>query len=62
MTAGKKSMRTLLKNQSDTGSMVTTIEQCDRDIEANEKLLNLVTIYIGSIIIPQFKKEKLHLY
>ena len=27
VTAGKKSMRTILKNQSDTGSMVTTIEQ-----------------------------------
>lgn len=62
VTAGKKSMRTLLKNQSDTGAMVTTIEQCDRDIENNEKLLNLVTIYLGSVIIPQFKKEKLHLY
>lgn len=62
VTAGKKSMRTILKNQSDTGAMVTTIEQCDRDLENNEKLLNLVTIYLGATIIPMFKKEKLHLY
>lgn len=59
---GKKSVRTLLKNQSDTGNMTNQIELTEKEIENQQTLLELVTIYLGERVIPQFKNEKIQVY
>ena len=72
---GKKSVRTIFKNAGDTNSMVNAIEivrnliikiihflQTEKEIDNQQTLLELVTIYLGERIIPSFKREKLTVY
>lgn len=62
LNAGKKTMGTLFKSQSDAGNLANTLESTEREIQATCCLKDLLTIYIGDTIIPKFKKEKLDLY
>ena len=55
-------MGTLFKSQSDAAGLAGTIEATEREIVATCNLKDLLTIYIGEKVIPQFKKEKLDLY
>lgn len=62
MTQGKKTMNTLFKNTNDVGTMQSNVERYEREIEALGKLLDVMRIYLGRTILPQFKQEKLVLY
>lgn len=62
LNAGKKTMGTLFKSQSDAGGLANTIETTERDIVTTCNLKDLLTIYLGDKVIPQFKQEKLDLY
>lgn len=62
LNAGKKTMGTIFKSQSDAGGLSTTIEATEREIVSACNLKDLLTIYIGDKVIPLFKKEKLDLY
>ena len=59
---GKKSIGTLFKNADDVGKMQNRLEGYERDLEAQEKLLDVLSLYLGQTILPQFKEEKLRLY
>lgn len=62
VSTGKKTVTTLFKNQDDVGGMANKIEGHGREIEATAKLLDLLSLYLGSKVIIAFKKEKLGLY
>lgn len=62
VNAGKKTMTTLFKTSNDAGGMANQIESTERDIEVNEHILDLLTIYLGETELPKFKREKLALY
>ena len=62
VTQGKKSIGTLFKNANDVGKMQNTLESYERDLVAQEKLLDVLSLYLGQSILPQFKEEKLSLY
>lgn len=62
VTQGKKTMNTLFKNTNDVGTMQSNVERYEREIEALGKLLDVMRIYLGRTILPQFKQEKLVLY
>ena len=59
---GKKTIRTILKTEKDTGTMVNSIEHTEKELENLQALLELVTIYLGEEVIPLFKNEKLNVY
>lgn len=72
---GRKTVRTIFKNEKDTGGMLNQIEsvsiiisnlinvlQSEREIENLQTLSEIVTIYLGEHIIPNFKKDKLSIY
>lgn len=62
VTAGKKTASTLFKNSSDANVMAQTLETTDKEIEAMKKLIDVQTIYIGSVVLKIFKEEKADLY
>lgn len=62
MNDGKKTMNTLFKNSNDVGTMTNKLESYERDLEAQKKLLDILSIYLGKKVLPQFKQEKLKLY
>jgi len=62
VSAGKKTLTTLFKDKSDTGSLANKIENFDREIEAMQKLTDLLTIYLCEKILVTFKHDKLSLY
>lgn len=62
VSAGKKTMGTLFKNANDVGKMQNTLEGYERDVIAQEKLLDVLSLYLGQTVLPQFKNEKLTLY
>ena len=62
VTQGKKTMNTLFKNSNDVGKMQGTIESMERDQESQEKLLDILSLYLGRTVLPKFKGEKLDLY
>lgn len=62
ITTGRKTVSTMFKNASDTGNMVSKIEITDREIESLQTLWDIVTIYLGERIIPDFKKKKTEIY
>jgi hypothetical protein len=51
-----------LKNKNDTGNMVNKIEATDKEIEALNTLHDIIIIYLGEKIIPQFKQKKVVIY
>lgn len=59
---GRKTLTTLFKDKSDTGNLANKIESLEREIEAMQKLTDLLTIYLCERVIPSYKKEKLGLY
>lgn len=62
MQDGRKTLTTLFKDKSDTGNLANKIESLEREIEAMQKLTDLLTIYLCERVIPSYKKEKLGLY
>ena len=62
LNKGDKSVGTLFKNRDDVGGLTNTVESYDRDIQATQQLLDLVTIYLGRDVIPAIKKDKLANY
>mmetsp|Transcript_15382 Transcript_15382/g.26001 ORF Transcript_15382/g.26001 Transcript_15382/m.26001 type:complete len:422 (+) Transcript_15382:65-1330(+) len=62
ITTGRKTVKTLFKNQNDTGTMVNKIELTDKEIESLQQLHDLLTIYLGETIIPPFKERRLNIY
>ncbi len=56
VTAGKTTMRTILKK--DAGAISQSIEMHDREIEWLEELVNIVTIYLGERVLPRFKEDR----
>ena len=62
VNAGKKTVTTLFKKPEDVGNMSAKVEKYDAETEVQIKLLDVMTIYIGNILLEQFKREKLILY
>ena len=62
LNAGKKTMTTVFKKQDDVGSMTNKIASRSTDIDYQGRLLDLLTVYLGGILLEEFKKEKLALY
>ena len=42
--------------------MVTNIENTDKEIESLTVLYDVITIYLGESIVPQFKSRKVKIY
>lgn len=59
---GKKTIRTIFKSEKDASTMMTAIESNEKDLENLGVLIDIITIYLGEQVIPQFKKEKLKIY
>lgn len=55
-------MTTLFKNEGDVGGLTNKVATIEADIEWSTRLLDVLTIYLGGIILEEFKKEKLALY
>jgi len=55
-------VKTLFKNQGDTGAMVSKIEASEREIEALTSLHDILTIYLGETVVPQFKSRRQRIY
>uniref|UniRef100_A0A7S3HYU8 Uncharacterized protein n=1 Tax=Favella ehrenbergii TaxID=182087 RepID=A0A7S3HYU8_9SPIT len=62
VSQGKKTMGTLFKNTGDVGSMQNSLEAKQRDLEAQIKLLDVMSLYLSRKVLPLLKKEKLALY
>lgn len=62
ISQGKKTLSTLFKDKSDSGAVANKIENFDREIEAMQKLTDLLTIYLCEKVLIAFKAEKLSLY
>lgn len=62
MAAGKKTLTTLFKDKSDSAEMANKVDNFDREIEAMQKLTDLLTIYLCERVLNAFKDEKLSLY
>jgi hypothetical protein len=59
---GKKTIRTLLKNEKDAGGLQSTIENTEKELENLDTIIAILTSYMGEQVIPKFKKEKLKIY
>ena len=59
---GKKTVRTIFKNEKDATGLLNTIENAEKELENLGVLIDIITIYIGEDIIPKFKKDKLKIY
>ena len=62
LNAGKKTMSTVFKKQDDVGTMTNKIASRTTDIEYQQRLLDVLTVYLGGVLLDGFKKEKLALY
>ena len=62
LNAGKKTMTTVFKKPEDVGTMTNKIASRSTDIEYQERLLDVLTVYLGGILLQEFKQEKLGLY
>jgi len=47
VTAGRKTVKTLFKNEKDAGGMTTKIENAEKEVEALGFLNDIITIYLG---------------
>lgn len=59
---GKKTVTTLFKNSDDVGSMTSKVEGAERDLETTSSLYDVMTVYIATKVLPEFKAEKQKLY
>lgn len=55
VSQGKKTLSTIFKDKSDTGNMANKIDNFDREIEAMQKLTDLLTIYLCEKVLINFK-------
>jgi len=62
VTAGKKTVKTLFKSEKDAGSMASSIEVTEKEIEHLTTLHELILIYLAETVIPQFKTKKAGIY
>lgn len=62
VAAGKKTITTLFKDKSDSGALANKVDSLEREIEAMQKLTDLLTIYLCEKVLPTYKSEKLGLY
>lgn len=62
LNAGKKTVTTLFKSEGDVGTMTNKIATRESDIDYSQRLLDVLTIYLGGLVLEEFKKEKLGLY
>lgn len=62
LNAGKKTMTTLFKSESDVGGLTNKIANREGDIDYSQRLLDVLTIYLGGTLLDEFKREKLALY
>jgi hypothetical protein len=44
---GKKTIRTLLKNEKDAGGLQSTIESTEKELENLDTVITILTIYLG---------------
>jgi len=58
----EETVKTLFKNQGDSGGMVSKIEATEKEIEAMNVLHEYITIYLGETVVPEFKQRKLKIY
>lgn len=62
VSAGKTTVTTMFKSSSDAGAMANKIDQLGREIEQLQKICDLLTCYIGNVVLKSFKNEKVDLY
>ena len=62
INAGKKTVTTIFKNANDVGELTSKVEGSERELEVSKKLFDVISVYIGKKILPEFKEEKLRLY
>lgn len=62
VSAGKKTITTLFKDKNDSANLANKVESFEREIEAMQKLTDLLTIYLCEKVLISFKREKLSLY
>ena len=55
-------MTTIFKNANDVGELTSKVEGSERELEVSKKLFDVISVYIGKKILPEFKEEKLRLY
>lgn len=48
--------------RTDANTMVNKIESADKEIEALNKLYDILTIYLGEEVVPAFKARKIKIY
>lgn len=51
---GRKSIKTLFKKADDAGAMNARIEEVGEEIESLQEMNDLLTIYLGETVIPEF--------
>lgn len=52
---GKKTATTLFKNTNDVGEMTSKVEGTERELEHTKSLFDLMSVYIGHKVVPEFK-------
>lgn len=66
LNSGKKTLKTFWKSQSAKASMITNlttfIAQAEKDIENLDKMSKIVTVYLHTKVIPDFKAKKVKGY
>lgn len=60
--AGKKTMKTMFKKETNVEKMDQKAENTMQEIDNLDKLSKIQTIYIGEKVIPAFKARKSHVY
>lgn len=66
LNAGKKTLKTIFKTQSGKANTITNlttfIAQAEKDVEILEKLIKVLTIYLYTKVLPEFKEKKVKGY
>lgn len=51
-----------MKKSEDSSKMANKVESTEQEIESLNTLHDIITIYLGSQIIPTFKTKKIEIY
>jgi hypothetical protein len=51
---GRKSIKTLFKKPEDAAGMSSRIEEVGEEIESLAEMNDLLTIYLGETVVPEF--------
>lgn len=62
LEVGNKTVGTIFKNKDSVGGLKSELDQLDADIVALQQLLDLLTVYLGKVVIPDLKRNRLGLY